>query len=93
MSSLLDKAYELVEKDEFGHRRMGGAPVLLARNSAAAKAVPEADRRGRGGNSFPSNPLSFPPRPSVQFLRPSGRTQEFIPHSVAGLENGSSKVQ
>ena len=42
MSSLLDEAYELAEKDEFGHRRMGGAPVSLARNSAAAKAVPEA---------------------------------------------------
>jgi hypothetical protein len=26
-------------------------------------------------------------------LRPSGRTPEFIPHSVAGLKNGSSKVQ
>jgi len=24
-------------------------------------------KRGRGGNSFPPNPLSFPPRPSVQF--------------------------
>ena len=32
--------------------------ALLARKIAAAK------KRGRGGNSFPPNPLSFPPRPS-----------------------------
>ena len=39
---------------------LSDVPAKLARKIAAAK------KRGRGGNFFPLNPLSFPPRPSVR---------------------------
>jgi len=74
---------------------LGGVPASLARKIAAAK------KRGRGGNSFPPNPLSFPPRPSgkvfcsaaqsaaIKIRSPDFRQKKFgfCPKGTANFQN------